>query len=203
MSKAAQLLKSKAEMAPKKPQSNDVVVDDSTVVDVPFYSRQSRVKAVARLYRIANAKLKTMETEVESLKAVLRSVGQQELDANADAGHYVTRVNIGGVHVSRANKFKPVVYDKDALVEAVGPVEYSVFFKEQPKITFDSIDKMRTHVQLCKDAGLEVDGKPEEIITCNSSVVEYIVKTQRSLDADKLALLKDCAQDQAARVGGK
>lgn len=203
MGKAAQLLKNKQEIEQSKSKSGVVRVDDSAIVDVPFYSRKSTVRAVARLFRIANAKLKTMETEVESLKNVLRAVGQQELDTNSEAGKYVSKVDVAGISVCRANKFKPVPYDRDALMEAVGPVEYRVFFNEKASIKFDNIDEERSFVQICKDAGVDVSGTVEEIVVGNAAFGEYIARTSKSLDAERLALLKDCASDQAARVGGR
>lgn len=203
MSKAAQLLKTKCDFIKESSKSNVVAVPDTQMVDVPTFSRQAQVRAVSRLYRIANAKLKTLETEVESIKQVLRGAGQQLLDTNAEAGNYCAQASVGGVKVTRANKFKPVVYERDALVEAVGPVEYSIFFNEKASIKFKSVDEERQHLQLCKDAGIDINGEVEEVIVPTAKLYEHLVRAGKALCGDVWALLKDCAVDQAARVGGR
>lgn len=202
MSKAAQLLKSIQDV-PAKKKTSDVVEVSGVLVDVPTFGRRAKVEAVARLYRIANAKLKSMETEVDALKAVLRDVGNSELSSNAEAGHYVASVSVGGVKVSRANKFKHIQCERDALMEAVGATEYRIFFDESAAIRFDSIDQERQHINMCNEAGISVAGSVEERVSGNSKLPEFIIKSKPSLDADRLALLNQFAQDQAPRVGGR
>ena len=202
MSKAAQLLNRTVEVKKEK-KSESVCLEPSTMIEVGLETPVMPAAEVAKMFKELQSQIKALETEQDVLKSALRQAGQRLLDMNAEAGTYYASADVAGVRVSRANRFSPVVYGKDELVDAVGPVEYKILFNEKAVIEFVSIDELRQHVSMCKEAGITVDGRVNEVITANSSANEYICKIQNVIDTDRMALLKACLKDQAARVGGK
>jgi len=180
-----------------------VSADAMAPVDMPLYSRKATVKALGKLYRITKARAKALETELDVMKTTLRTIGQSLLDTEADSGNYYTKALVGGVPVSRANKFKPVPYERDSLMEYIGMTEYKLMFNEKASIEFSSIDKLREHVMLCEVAGVEMTGKPKETISGNAKLAEHLCKTRGHLEPRVVEALEKCAVDQAARVGGR
>ena len=187
-----------------KDDSADVAVADvNALVDMPLYGRKTALKAAARLYRIIKSKQKALDTELELIKDSLRTIGQHLLDENALSGKYYSKVVVGGVPVSRANKFKPVPCTRDALMDVVGENEYRIMFNEDAYIQFESADQMEEFLTLCKVAGIAPEGKATCKISGTPKLAEHIVRCYKSMDPSSLELLRGCAVDQRARVGGK
>jgi hypothetical protein len=201
MNKAAALLAREPETTKKVRATEPTPLPLDTQLRVPTYGRKASARAVARLYRLKARLLKTAQTEADALKDVLRNAGQEWLDTNAEAGRYYGSAAIDCVRVSRANRYAPVPYPRDDLMDAVGAENYRIMFSESgTRLEFDNIDAMRHHLALCKVAGVPMVGKPVEAVTPTPRVAEHIARVGDVLDEDRRELLRRCAKDQTARV---
>jgi len=202
MSKAAKLLKKTLVATDKAVKSSSkFVVPSDRKVELASFGRETTLKAAGRYFKALNRKIKSLTSELGVVKGAIRVVGQNELDAQFARGVYFSESDCGGVKVTRANKFKPAPYDRDALKDAVGE-SYGAMFQEDAGIKFASVDALRTHVQLCQDAGISIDGEVSESVKGRSGLRQRMCEMWAELDEDRRELLTVCAQDQAPRVGG-
>ena len=202
MSKAAELLKQSAVVSKIK-ETPRAQVPVTELVQIATFDRMVTVKAAGRYLRILDKKAKSLDTERDAVKDALRRVGQAALDGAYQQGTYYASADVGGVKVSRANKFSPVAYNRDALVEAVGPVEYSLMFKEAAALEFKAIDNLRQFIHACELAGVPSMGEVKEVVTAKTELLKRVCEARGAMKADVVELLSKCAVDQAARVGGK
>lgn len=200
MSKATELLK-QLNKQPTKEKPGGVVLDDK-MVPVRTFSREVRTKALARYYRKLDRHLKTLKSEVESIKAVIYKLGDEELRRRFDGGEYVSSVDVCGVKVTRANKYGAVPFPPAALKEAVGDA-YGSMFDEKAVLGFANNDQLQQFLRSCEDAGVEVSGTPEVTVKGRSGLAQRICEMRHDLCDDKYELLVECAKDQKARVVAK
>jgi len=203
MNTAARLLEQSPVQESKRVNKEVAVADVNALVDMPLYGRKATISAVARLYRIYRTRQKALDTEMEVIKDTLRTIGQSLLDDNALNGKYYTRAELAGIPVTRANRFKPLKYDRDDLAEAVGKNEYRMMFDEDAYLQFSDGTHMDEFLTLCREAGVTVDAETVCKVSGTPRLAEHIVRCYKSMDPDSLELLRRCAVDQKARVGGK
>lgn len=170
------------------------------LVSVPGYSRRVRAKVAARLYRLQARRVKGMLAEIEALKCALRDTGKEVMDTNAQSGVYIANVDLGGVHIGRANKFAPIDVDRRQLIDCVGETEYRLMFNEQAVLKFDSADNMERFVSSCNEAGIELHATADVRINGNARLAESLCKTRSHLKPEVVEILESCAIDQQPRV---
>lgn len=187
----------------KRAPSDDVASGADELVTVPGFDRTVRGRVVARYFRMKQARLKALETELEVIKLALREKGQELFEYHAGCGQYVGTVDFGGTKVGRANKYAAVRVEPSKLKEFVGGSNYRLMFNHSLTITFADGEAGRRFVNDCNEAGITVGGKIAEKVSGTKDLARHIIRIRGDVDEDVMAVLRSCARDQSPRVGGK
>lgn len=200
MSKAAELLKKYGKA--KATKGSETVRVDDCKVEVPSFSREVRLKALARHYRSAVKRMKSVQAEIEELKGVLRALGENELRSQFANGEYVSAVDMFGVKVTRANKYGKLAYPPEVLKEAVGDA-YGSMFQEDAVLKFRDHEELQAHLDACNNNGITVGAKIEKTVKGRSGLTQRMAEIWNDLDDERRELLLECAgTDQRPRVVG-
>lgn len=202
MLNARELLREIKDTKKERKDERKLVISPKAKVSMPTFDRDTTIAAAARYFKIVSRRVKSLETELDAVKAVIRETGNGELERELMRGEYYGAADCAGVKVTRANKYSPVEVNKDKLVEFVGE-SYGVMFKEQATLTFKSIDSMRAHLRLCQEMGIPVECEHSEVVVGRPGLRQRICEIWNSLDEQKKTVLLACAKDQAPRVGGR
>lgn len=203
MGKALELLKREEKAVAKKSKvrSRSLTADLSVPVSYPGAGREVSLGAVARYWSLKDRQARALGAELDLIKGILRAEAQKVV---ANDGGYAGKVEMGRVEVVRQNRYKPVPFNRDELVEAVGGVEYSTLFEEKATIEFGSVMEMRQFLSRCEMAGVSVGGEISEVVKPRKSFAERLSQIEDDISGEVRELLAEkCSTDSEMGVGRK